>query len=218
MDWAGLVVEAVTGRRLESYWQEELFDPLGMKDTVVHLDPARRARTTPVHARGADGVWVPTPINFTVDPEFYAGGHCLHSTAADFLILQQALLNEGWSAAGQILKPATVNDMLRDHLGTLDVGVIRSARPDESLDAPLHGMKWGLGLMVDPADVPGGRAKGSAGWMGGFNTFFWVDRTRGLTAALYTQTIPFFDDAIIDLYRRFETAAYALAKGPAKAG
>jgi CubicO group peptidase (beta-lactamase class C family) len=47
--------------------------------------------------------------------------------------------------------------------------------------------------------------------MGGFNTFFWVDRKRGITAALYTQTIPFYDDAIMATYRHFETAVYATA-------
>lgn len=209
MDWAGLVVEALTGKRLEIYWQDELFGPLGMADTVVHLDPARRARTAPVHARDAQGKWQPTPINFAVDPEFYPGGHGLHSTAADFLKLQQMLLNEGKSPAGQILKPATIDEMLSNQIGSLNVGTIVSARPLESLDAPLNGNKWGLGLMLDPADIPGGRKAGSAGWMGGFNTFFWVDRKSGLTAALYTQTIPFYDDAIMNLYRRFETTAYA---------
>ena len=37
------------------------------------------------------------------------------------------------------------------------------------------------------------------GWMGLYNTFFWVDRTAGTTAALYTQTQPFADPAILDL-------------------
>jgi CubicO group peptidase (beta-lactamase class C family) len=211
MDWAGLVVEALTGQRLEKYWQEKFFGPLAMADTVVHLDPARRARTAPVHARDAGGAWQPTPINFAIDPEFYPGGHCLHSTAADYMKLQQALLHEGRSAAGPLIKPETLDAMLSNQLGNLDVGTIVSARPAESLDAPLTGMKWGLGLLLDPADVPNGRAAGSAGWMGGFNTFFWVDRKRGITAALYTQTIPFYDDAIMATYRHFETAVYATA-------
>ena len=211
MDWAGLVVEALTGQRLETYWQEKFFDPLGMKDTVVHLDPGRRVRTTPVHARDGAGAWRPTSINFAVDPEFYPGGHGLHSTAADYMILQQSLLHEGKSPAGPLLQPDTIAAMLSNQLGPLDVGTIVSARPDESLDITLHGMQWGLGLLLDTADVPGGRAAGSAGWMGGFNTFFWVDRRRGMTAAFYTQTLPFYDTAIMDTYRRFETAAYATA-------
>lgn len=211
MDWAGLAVEAVTGQRLEVYWQERFFTPLGMTDTVVVLDDARRARTAPVHARDAAGNWTPVyQINFHPDPEFFAGGHCLHSTAMDYLKLQHALLNEGRSAAGPLIRPETLELMLGNQIGGLDVGTIRSARPDESEDAPLHGYKWGLGLMLDPADIPSRRRAGTAGWMGGFNTFFWVDRKSGLTGALYTQTIPFYDAAIMDLFARFETAAYAL--------
>ncbi len=211
MDWAGLAVEAVTGQPIEKYWQESFFGPLGMTDTVVHLDPARRARTAPVHARDEKGKWQPTGINFAVDPEFYPGGHGLHSTAADFLKLQQALLNEGRTPAGPLLRSETITDMLRNQIGALNVGTIHSAKPLESLDVPLGNHKWGLGLMIDPEAVPGGCHAGTAGWMGGFNTFFWVDRKSGITAALYTQTIPFYDDAIMNLYRRFELAAYATA-------
>lgn len=211
MDWAGLAVEAVTGQRLETYWQEHFFGPLGMTDTVVVLDPARKARTAPVHARGDGGTWTPLyQINFHPDPEFFAGGHCLHSTAMDYLKLQQALLNGGSSAAGPLISPAMLDTMLTNQMGGLEVGTILSARPAESLDVPLHGRKWGLGLMLETEDFPGRRRAGSASWMGGFNTFFWVDRASGLTGALYTQTIPFFDDAIMDLADRFETAAYAL--------
>ncbi len=211
MDWVGLVVEALSGRPLEAYWREQLFEPLGMTDTVVRLDPDRRARSSLVHVRGDGGDWQPTAIDFVQQPEFYAGGHCLYSTAADFLRLQQALLRDGESAAGRLLAPATVAAMFRDHLVGLDVGTIVTADPAASLDVPLSGKKWGLGILVEPEDVPGGRAAGSGGWAGGFNTFFWVDRSRNLTAALYTQTLPFYADPIVDLYRRFETAVYGSA-------
>ncbi len=213
MDWVGLVVEALSGRPLEVYWQDAFFGPLAMTDTVVRLDPDRRGRAAPVHVRTTGGDWDPTAIDFVRQPEFYAGGHCLYSTAADFLRLQQALLRDGESAAGRLLAPATVAAMFQDHLGGLDVGTIATADPYASLDVPLAGKKWGLGLLVEPEDVPGGRAAGSGGWAGGFNTFFWIDRSRGLTAALYAQTLPFYDDPIVDLYRRFETSVYASARG-----
>lgn len=216
MDWAGLVVEALSGRPLEACWQQELFGPLGMADTVVRLDPDRRARTAPVHVRAAGGGWEPTAIDFVQQPEFYAGGHCLYSTASDFLLLQQATLRGGATAAGPILAPATVAAMLRDHLGGLDPGTIVTADLAASEDVPLAGKRWGLGVMVEAEDVPGGRAAGSGSWAGGFNTFFWVDRARGLTAALYTQTLPFYAGPIVDLYRRFETTVYASAPGRAR--
>ena len=208
-DWIGLVVERLSGQPLEAYWRKQLFEPLGMHDTTPHPDPERRARTAPVHAPGPDGAWVPTAIDFAQHPEFYAGGHCLYSTARDYLNIQQLLLNDGDSPAGRILRAETVDAMFRNQMGGLEVGTIISAIPEESADVPLPGRKWGLGLMLDPDGVPGGRSPGSGSWMGGFNTFFWVDRARGITAALYTQTIPFYDGPIADLARRFETAIYA---------
>jgi CubicO group peptidase (beta-lactamase class C family) len=51
--------------------------------------------------------------------------------------------------------------------------------------------------------------------MGGFNSFFWIDRERDVTAALYTQTLPFYDARVLALVERFERAAYAeLAANP----
>ena len=47
IDWAGQVVEAATGERLDSYLQREVFDPLGMtlaSRATLDAVPARLAR------------------------------------------------------------------------------------------------------------------------------------------------------------------------------
>jgi methyl acetate hydrolase len=209
MDWVGLVVEKLSGRPLEAYWQAEIFDPLGMSDTVVQLSEARREHTAPVHARDASGQWHPTEIDFAGDPEIYAGGHCLYSTARDFAAIQRLLLDDGAHGSVQLLRAATVAEMFRNQMGRLTVGTIVTADPPASEDVVLGERKWGLGILLDVEDVDGGRSAGSGGWMGGFNTFYWVDRARSFSAALYTQTIPFFDDQVMQLYGEFERAAYS---------
>jgi len=40
IDWAGKAVERVSGQRLGAYFQENLFDPLGMADTSFKLTPS----------------------------------------------------------------------------------------------------------------------------------------------------------------------------------
>jgi CubicO group peptidase (beta-lactamase class C family) len=139
----------------------------------------------------------------------YAGGHCLYSTARDYSAIQRLLLNGGADGDVRLLRADTVDDMFRNHLGEVTVGTILSADPPASEHVPLGDRKWGLGILLDVDDVPGGRSAGSGGWMGGFNTFYWVDRARSFSAALYTQTIPFFDDRVMELYAAFERAAYA---------
>jgi CubicO group peptidase (beta-lactamase class C family) len=73
---------------------------------------------------------------------------------------------------------------------------------------PLQGWKWGLGIMMTDREQPEGRSAGTAGWCGGWNTFFWIDRANSLAAALYTQSLPFYEPGIIDCYKRFEHLVY----------
>jgi CubicO group peptidase (beta-lactamase class C family) len=42
-----------------------------------------------------------------------------------------------------------------------------------------------------------------------FNTHFWVDPTNQLTAAIYTQLLPFADPAAFQLLVDYELALYA---------
>ncbi len=209
MDWVGLLVEHLDGRPLERYWQEELCDPLGLPDTTPAPSEAQRARMAPVHVQDADGAWVPTAIDFARDPELYAGGHCLYSTAHDYLRLQRMVLRGGELDGRRYLQPETVEAMFRNQIGELGLGTIVAAHLDESRDVPLGERKWGLGIMVEPDGVHGGRAPGSGSWMGGFNSFYWIDPASRLTAALYTATVPFYDAPIVELALAFERAVYA---------
>jgi len=55
IDWAGLMVEAVSGMRLDRYMKENLFEPLDMRDTGFKIGPAQRPRKAAVHIRGEEG-------------------------------------------------------------------------------------------------------------------------------------------------------------------
>lgn len=63
--------------------------------------------------------------------------------------------------------------------------------------------------MLNTADLPGRRRAGSGAWAGLCNTHFWVDRTTGITAAVYTQTLPFVAPDVYQVYLDVETALYA---------
>ncbi len=57
--------------------------------------------------------------------------------------------------------------------------------------------------------MPGGRRAGSGSWAGLLNTHFWVDRTAGITASIYTQFLPFVTPESMTMYQNFEKALYA---------
>jgi methyl acetate hydrolase len=64
-------------------------------------------------------------------------------------------------------------------------------------------------LLLNTEDIPGARRAGTGAWAGLLNTHFWVDRTTGITAAIYSQTLPFVTEPAISLYQAFEGALYA---------
>jgi methyl acetate hydrolase len=210
-DWLGRVVEVVGGAPLDERLRVDVLEPLGMRDTAFALTAEQRARSVPVHRRRGDGPWAPSRIDWPTDPDFWAGGHALYSTPRDYLAFQRMLLAGGTLAGADLLRPSTVAAAFRDQLGGLRVPpLIRTASPASSCDfAPGPDCTWGWGLLLTTVDQPGRRAAGSGGWAGIDNTYFWVDPTRRLTGALYTQCLPFLEPACVQLLDDVERALYA---------
>jgi methyl acetate hydrolase len=209
-DWAGLVVEAITGRTLDVYCEEEIFAPLEMRMTSMHRPEERGLSCTPVlSVAGNGGGFTGAGTDFPLAPEFYFGGGCLYSTAEDFLKLQMELAAPEPQRAG-ILTQASIDEIFSNQSGALDIPVMRSSRPQESHDVNIGaGWKWGLGVALNPSDIPRRRRAGSGGWAGIFNTHFWIDPASGIAGCLFMQFLPFFDPGAIRLYNDFEAAAYA---------
>lgn len=135
----------------------------------------------------------------------------LYSTPRDYLKFQRALLGRGTCEDTTILEPATVEAAFSNQIGDLDFPAsIDTADPRSSLGFhPGPGYKWGYGLLLNTADVPGMRRAGSGAWAGMMNTHFWVDRTTGITGAIYSQCLPFVPEEALAVYRAFESALYA---------
>jgi CubicO group peptidase (beta-lactamase class C family) len=210
-DWIGPLIEAVTGRPFQVVICENVLEPLDMYDTVVQRSVEQLERSVSVHVRDPDDHWGPTASSYYGEgvsvPEVYPAGGCLYSTAVDFLRLQLVLLGGGSRDGTRLLRAESVNELFRNQIGSLDVGVLRTEIPAASDDIHLEGWKWGLGMLVNENAGPDGRSPGSGGWGGGWNTFFWIDRSKGLVAGMYTQTAPFYDPGVIRCYRAFEALA-----------
>jgi methyl acetate hydrolase len=212
IDWLGKVIEAASGRTLDLVIADQITGPLGMDETAFLMTPRQRSNSVPVHLKGEDGAWAPSDIDLRQDPDYWAGGHGLHSTPRDYLKFQRALLGDGTSPEGvEILEPATVDAAFRNQIGDLDFPAsIPSADPASTQDfAPGPGFKWGYGLLLNTEDVPGARRAWSGAWAGLLNTHFWIDRTTGVTGAIYTQFLPFVTPEAMAMYQDFERALYA---------
>ncbi len=212
IDWVGKAVEKVSGQMLGAYFREHIFEPLGMKDTGFKLSHDRRGRLVGMHARQPDGSLQAIEFEITQEPEFEMGGGGLYGTAGDYLIFTQMFLREGRFNGAQVLKPETVALMARNQIGDLNVRRLKTAMPPYSNDAEFFpGMvkKWGLGFMINAEQVPQGRSAGSLTWAGLGNTYFWIDPKRRVAGVILTQSVPFADPKVLDLYGRFEKAIYA---------
>ncbi len=213
IDWAGRMVEAVSGQNLEAYMQAHIFEPLGMSDSSFDPRPKWDNRMVQVHARQADGSLQPidTPPP-PADREFYPGGGGLYSTAPDYIRFLQMLLAGGAYNGQRVLRGETVALMGQNHMGELDVLPLTTFKPSFSNDAeffPGMSKKWGLSFLINTEDTPSGRSAGSLAWAGINNTYFWLDPKKRVAGVLMTQILPFADPAVLGLLDRFEAAVYA---------
>ena len=121
------------------------------------------------------------------------------------------LLGGGTLSGVTILEPASVRQAFADQLGDLrPAAVMSTTDPKWSCDVVTGaGTTWGWGVQLDTRGAPGMRARGSGGWMGIFNTRFWVDPRSGLAAAVYTQCLPFCAPEPLGTFADVERALYA---------
>ena len=211
IDWVGKMVEAMSGQKLDAYFQQNILGPLGMKDTSFKLSPSQRSRLSSVHQRDDKGALAPVEFALPENPEFLMGGGGLYGTAGDYLAFTQMIVQGGTLKGAQVLRRETVDLMAQNHIGPLEIGVMKSAAAPLSNDVELFpGMskKWGLGFLINTQPVPGGRSAGSLAWAGLANTYFWIDRTRHVSGVFASQVLPFYDHTAIDLLGKFETEVY----------
>jgi len=211
-DWLGRVVEAIAGTTLDVAIRDGVTGPLGMADTMFRLDPPRTANCVTVHVKGEDSAWVSAGEILNQEPDWWAGGHGLYSTPRDYIRFERALLRGGELDGERILRPETVDAAFTNQIGDLDVPAdIPTADPPISDDIHFGpGWKWGLGLLLNTDDVPGGRRAGTGAWAGLFNTHFFIDRTTGICASIYTNSLPFASrHEAWQTYADFEAALYA---------
>ena len=213
VDWAGRLVEAVSGLTLEEYFQRFILRPLGMKDTSYILPPEKFDRLVSNWQKGSDGTWKEAPRTQPAAPRTFNGGGGLFSTVGDYTRFMQMILRSGRGAGKElILQPKTVAMMTTNQIGALSAGKMKTFRPERSSEVRFHpGFTdgFGLGFLINDTAYQAGRSAGSLAWAGLFNTFYWIDPRRGRCAVLMMQFLPFVDQDAIGVLNDFEQAVYS---------
>jgi methyl acetate hydrolase len=213
-DWAGRVVEAITGEPLGAGFERTVCGPLGMVDTGFDLADDKADRLVALQLRQPDGSLAPMPMAIGGGPtrEFDAGGAGLYSTASDYLRFVRMLLNGGTLDGVQLLKAETVAEMTRNQIGNLRAGQMESVMPMLALPGELFPDQhcgWSLGFLINPEPGHSGRAAGSQAWAGIANSYYWFDPANDVATVLMMQFLPFGDEAALETLWAVERAVYS---------
>jgi CubicO group peptidase (beta-lactamase class C family) len=210
IDWAGKMVEAVTGKKLGAVLKANLFDPLGMKDTAFRISPEMRKRLAGVHLRGPDGTLAPFEFEIPQEPEFEMGGGGLYGTMGDYLKFVRMVLNNGQLGGERVLKPESVGALCMNQMGSNRVTNLVAAIPltNDAEFFPGVNKSWSLAFQINHEPVFTGRPAGGLMWAGLANSYYWIDPITGVGGVYATQIFPFADREALPLYYAFETAVY----------
>lgn len=198
-DLLGALVARVTGQPFDTFLQDRVFGPLGMKDTGFSVPADQIDRLPPLYApdpqTGEFHVWDPAEGGrHSRPPVFPSGGGGLNSTVDDFHAYFRMLLDKGRHGSERILSRPAVELMTTNRL-TPEQQAARHAQAVENVHISFgqgqHG-GWGFGMAVrtyrgDYAPV------GQFGWDGGAGTSAYADPENQVVGILLTQvgmTVP----------------------------
>lgn len=210
IDWAGLAVEAASGRKLGDYLRDHVTGPLGMDQTAFRA--SRPEGAAAVHARQPGGGFATVPAWLGGGQEFELGGAGLSSTAPDYARFIRMVLNQGQLDGARILKGETIVEMSRNHVGDIRAGYMGSALPELAPafdNFPDQHTGWGLSWLTNPDPGPNGRAAMSLAWAGIFNSYYWIDPAGGLGGVFMSQITPFGDPGALAAFGALERMAYS---------
>jgi CubicO group peptidase (beta-lactamase class C family) len=193
----GILLSRASGRPLEAFLKERIFDPLGMVDTSFSVPEDKMERLAGSYRFSATaGALKQNPDE--LQEGGWVGRGELASTAADFARFGRMMLDHGRLGDVRLLARPSVQTMITDHIS-----------PAQKAASPFFpgfwdNRGWGFGVSVvtrrdDIASVPG-----RYGWDGGTGTSWYADPAENLHAMLLTQVAGFPSG----IYEDFWTSVY----------
>ena len=178
-DVLGYLIEVISAMPLDKYLQQKIFEPLGMKDTYFFLPKEKQARLVSLYTQQGNQTKLRIQdslisLNGTFSRDFpktpngtyFSGGAGLASTAYDYALFGQMLLNGGELNGKRILSPGTIQIMTSNQIGDhLMWGDTNKARR----------FGLGFGILTEYAEKTLMIPAGSYGWDGMFASHYWTD-------------------------------------------
>lgn len=189
IDVAGYLIEVISGKPLDVYMKEKVFDPLKMEDTGFFVPEDKHNRFAVLYTLGENGALKgpenPDNDNFKKPVLLFSGGGGLVSTLDDYSHFAQMLLNGGELDGARILKDSTVQLIMTNQMPE---GVTFE-----------NGNGYGLGGSVNIEN-------GNYGWSGAASTHFVVDKKNNMVIIALTQLMPFNIEYALKFVEKLENA------------
>ena len=193
IDVLGHIIEIISGKPLDVFLKERLFEPLGMIDTDFYLPEAKADRLCalyghPDNAPTLQRIDMPAHGRRYERPAFLSGGGGLLSTVHDYARFAQMLVNGGELDGARILSPTTVALYSINHMpeAALPYGFAEG----EDLYHWGYGYSLGTRVLMDVSKTGLPGSVGEFGWDGAFSTYVWIDPKEALYGLLMVQHQP----------------------------
>ncbi len=190
-DVLAALVEVISGKKYGQFLKDEIFDPLGMKNTFHRIPEEKKKHLCSFYYRNSDGAMIKSTDmdEFThAGDVFEGGGSGLLSTLGDYQRFTRMLCNNGELGGERILSRKTVDLMATNHLNALQ---------QADYNWPHHaGYSYGLGVrvMTDPAKGGCNGSIGEFGWSGMLGTWMMIDRSEDLSVTYMQQLQPSLEE------------------------
>jgi len=205
---AARIVEVVSGLSFDTFAQQRIFDPLGMKNTTFY--PAAQSVVTAYAKNRTTGALDATPprADFGTRDRPPLGNGGLYSSGPDYARFCQMLLAGGVLEGKRYLSPAAMKLLTTVQTGPLPCGFFQSA------EFGSHGANygWGIGtciLRTSHEGVAAMLSPGTFGHGGAWGTQAWIDPIRGVAYVLMVQRSNFPNSDASGVRRAFQQAAVA---------
>ena len=189
-DVVAFLVEYFSGKSLQEYMQEAIFDPLNIEDMAYYYGEEYKDRFVNIYRADSTGTIAPVEMwsgrnPFGDDRRFAQGGTGLNGTIEGYARFCQMILNGGYFNHRRILGRRTVEVMAKDQLMHPGGGEAN--------------FRFGLGFQIYPGeniawDVINNFSPmvsaGALSWGGMANTDYIIDPKEDMIILLYTNRIP----------------------------
>lgn len=196
IDVLGHLVEIISGKKLDAFLRQHIFEPLDMKDTGFTIPTEKLTRFAANYSSESDELVLlddPQKSRYRHAGRLLSGGAGLVSTARDYMQFQLMILNQGKWNGKRILGRKTLEFALSNHF------------PRDNMPRPAwmkqqgHGL--GFALALEPSRMTYMTSPMTADWAGAASTFFWIDRKEKLAAVFMTQMMPIKNNSLIEMGR-----------------